>query len=73
MPNADYYRRHAEMCRRLARHSCEPVIARRFDLMALDFADQADEAEQSTDPEDGGALPDLHIIGDDPSGDIDQD
>jgi hypothetical protein len=76
MPNADHYRRQAEVCRQLASDCSEHTVAERLQLMAMDFAAQAEEAARAADGDDDVSdLPDLHIIGgDDPTGgDIDRD
>ncbi len=74
MPNADYYRRQAEVFRRLAQASHDRAIAERFNMMVRDFTAKAKAAERSDDPDTCAEVPDLHVIGDDPSGgDMDRD
>ena len=51
MPNADYYRRQAEVFRRLSQAAHDRAIAERFNLMALDFTAKAKAAERSDDPD----------------------
>jgi hypothetical protein len=46
MPNASYFRELARRCCALAKVTIEPEVKEQLRLWAVEFADQADEAER---------------------------
>ena len=46
MPNASYFRELARRCCALAKVAAEPEVEEQLRLWAVEFADQADEAER---------------------------
>jgi hypothetical protein len=51
MPGAEYYRRQAQLCAKLAAASSDPSVISRYTIMALEHLARAEEIEPS-----GGAI-----------------
>jgi hypothetical protein len=61
MPDANYFRELARRCCTLAKAAIVPEVKEQLRMWAVEFADQADEAERRTTEREGPVAPCRHV------------